>query len=143
MLRYSRCLLVAWMFAVVGSSRLWSETIIESQMNTMKVALRTLKLALQTPSEADKAKYIANVDTLIGAATKARDHEPEMTSKVPEAERAQFVADYRKSIDDLIALFGKLKEQLNAGEWEAAKNQIRLINRAQGEGHEKFRYENP
>ena len=141
MLKYSRCLMVVWMIAGLASSRLWSETAIESQMNTMKVALRTLKLALQTPSEADKAKYIGNVDTLIGAATKARDGEPEMTSKVPEAERAQFVADYRKSIDDLIAMFGKLKEQLNAGDWEAAKNQIRLINRAQGQGHEKFRSE--
>lgn len=112
-------------------------------MNTMKVALRSLRLALQAPSESEKGRYTEYADTLLSAATKAKEFEPKMTSKISEAERVQFLADYRKSIEDLIALFEQLKKQLNSGDWEAARAQIRLINRAQGEGHEKFRYENP
>ena len=139
MLRSPCRFIAVWLLFGLMSPWIWAGTALDSQMNTMKGALRSLKIALQAPSESEKAKYIGYADTLISAATKAKELEPQMTSKIPEAERAQFVADYQKSIEDLIALFAKLKEQLNAGDWEAAKNQIRLINRAQGQGHEKFR----
>lgn len=143
MLRIPCGLMIVWLFLGLASSSLWSGTALESQMNTMKVALRSLKLALQAPSESEKGKYTGYADTLLSAAAKAKEFEPKMTSKISEDERAQFLAEYRKSIEDLIALLEQLKKQLNSGDWEAARAQIRMINRAQGEGHEKFRHENP
>ena len=135
--------MMGWLFLGLASSSLWSETALESQMNTMKVALRSLKLALQTPVESEKEKYLGYADTLLSAAAKAKELEPKMTAKISEAERAQFLASYHKSIEDLIVLLEQLKKQLNSGDWEAARAQIRLINRAQGEGHGKFRDESP
>jgi soluble cytochrome b562 len=110
-------------------------------MDVMKGAFRNIRSALQAPADADKEKYTGFADTLISAAGKAKEFEPEKTAKIPEAERAQFLADYRQSMDALIVLFEQLKSQLAAGDWEAARAQMRLIGEAQADGHEKFRPE--
>jgi soluble cytochrome b562 len=110
-------------------------------MDAMRDAFRNIKAALQAPSDADKQKYGGYVDTLIAAATQAKNFEPEKTSTLPEADRAQFLADYRQSMDALIALFEQLKSQLSAGDWDGARAQMRLIGDAQADGHEKFRPE--
>lgn len=110
-------------------------------MDVMKVAFRNIRAALQAPSDADREKYAGDVDTLIAAAGKAKEFEPEKTAKIPEGERAQFLADYRQSMDALIALFEELKSRLAAGDWDGARAQMRLIGEAQAEGHEKFRPE--
>jgi hypothetical protein len=121
--------------------QLRAETPLGTQMDAMKGAFRNIRAALQAPSDADKEKYAGYVDALIAAAGKAKDFEPEKTAKIPEAERAQFLADYRQSIDALIALFEQLKSQLSAGDWDGARAQMRLISNAQADGHEKFRIE--
>lgn len=121
--------------------QLRAETPLGTQMDVMKGAFRNIRAALQAPSDADKEKYVAYVDTLIAAAAKAKEFEPEKTAKIPEAERVQFLADYRQSMDALIALFEQLKSQLAAGDWDGARAQMRLIGDAQADGHEKFRPE--
>jgi len=121
--------------------QLRSETPLGTQMDLMRDAFRNIKAALQAPSDADKQEYGGYVDTLIAAATQAKNFEPENTSTLAEADRAQFLADYRQSIDALIALFEQLKLQLSAGDWDGARAQMRLIGDAQANGHEKFRPE--
>lgn len=125
----------------VAPFHLRAETPLGEQMDTMKGALRPLKAALQSPTDADKAVYTGYADTLIAAATKAKDFQPEKTATLPEADRAQFLADYQKSIDALIALLTQLKSQLAAGDWDAARAQMRNIYDAQADGHDKFRTE--
>lgn len=110
-------------------------------MNAMKGAFRLLKTAMEAPVDADKDKYVASADALKSAAIKAKEFNPEKLSQVPENERDQFLADYHASIDKLVALIDQLRTQLAAGDWAAARAQIRLISRAQGDGHEKFRSE--
>lgn len=125
----------------VAPFHLRAETPLGEQMDTMKGALRPLKAALQSPTDADKATYTGYADTLIAAATKAKDFQPEKTATLPEADRAQFLADYQKSMDALIALLTQLKSQLAAGDWDAARAQMRSIFDAQADGHDKFRTE--
>lgn len=123
------------------SAPLRAETPLGEQMDAMKAAFRSLKTAMEAPVDADKDKYIASAEELKSAAVKAKEFDPKKLGEIPEGDREQFLADYRQSIDQLIALIDQLKTQLAAGDWDAARAQIRLINRAQGDGHEKFRSE--
>lgn len=126
-----------------ASATLRAETPLEGQMDAMKGAFRSLKAAMEAPADADKGKYAASADELKSAALKAKGFDPKKLAEIPESDRAQFLADYRQSIDNLVGLIDQLKTQLEAGDWDAARAQIRLINRAQGDGHEKFRSEDP
>jgi len=123
------------------STPLRAETPLEEQMDAMKAAFRSIKSALEAPVDADKDKYVASAEELKSAAVKAKEFDPKKLGEIPEGDRAQFLTDYRQSIDQLVALIDQLKTQLAAGDWDAARAQMRLINRAQGEGHEKFRSE--
>jgi soluble cytochrome b562 len=129
--------------ALSVSPLLRAGTPLEEQMNTMKAAFRSLKAAMEAPVDADKGKYVASADELKSAAVKAKEFDPKKLGEIPENDRGQFLADYRQSIDNLVGLIDQLKTQLAAGDWDAARAQIRLINRAQGDGHEKFRSEDP
>lgn len=137
---FNRTILFAFIVCIASTS-LRAENPLAEQMSVMKRAFRGLKAAMEAPAESDKAEYIAFADDLREAAVKSKDCEPDKVSTVPENEREQFLADYRQSLDNLIVLIDKLKTQLDAGDWDAARGQIKLINRAQGEGHEKFRSE--
>lgn len=125
------------------SASLRAETPVQEQMNTMKGAFRSLKAAMEAPVDADKDKYVASADVLKSATLKAKGFDPRKLGEIPEKDRKQFLADYRQSIDNLVGLIDQLKTQLAAGDWDAARAQIRLISRAQGEAHEKFRSEDP
>lgn len=135
------CLFALAVFSV--SALLQAETPLEEQMDTMKGAFRSIKAAMNAPVDADKDKYVASADVLKSAALKAKGFDPKKLAEIPENERDQFLADYRQAIDNLVGLIDQLKTQLAAGDWDAARAQIRLIFRAQGAGHEKFRSEEP
>ncbi|MFM1942609.1 MAG: hypothetical protein RI897_1591 [Verrucomicrobiota bacterium] len=136
-----RSLILVVLVLGVAPLHLRAETPLGKQMDTMKGALRPLKAALRSPTDADKAVYTGYADKLIAAATKAKDFQPEKTATLPEADRAQFLADYQKSLDGLIAMLKQLKSQLAAGDWDAARAQMRKIFDAQADGHDKFRVE--
>lgn len=119
-----------------------AESPLEEQMDAMKGAFRSIKTAMEAPVGADKDKYAAFADELRAAAVKAKEFNPKKLGEIPEGEREQFLADYRQSIDQLVSLIDQLKTQLAAGDWDAVRAQMRLISRAQGDGHEKFRSEN-
>lgn len=108
-------------------------------MEKMKRAFRSLRSALEEPVEADKSKYVALAEDLRAASVASKEYEPEKTREIPQEKRAEFLAGYRQSMDDLIALIDQLKSQLSAGEWEAAREQIKLINQSQRDGHKEFR----
>ena len=110
-------------------------------MDKMKYAFRGLRTAMEAPVDADKDKYVALADKLRAASVASKEHEPEKTREIPDDKRAEFLAGYRQSMDDLIALIDQLKTQLAAGDWDAARKQIQLINQSQRDGHKEFRSE--
>ena len=138
--RFCRTCLFALVVLCVSAS-VRAESPLGEQMDVMKNAFRSLKTAMEAPVDADKDKYVASADELRSAALKAKEFDPKKLGEIPEGDREQFLADYRQSIDQLVALIDQLKTQLAAGDWDAARAQMRLINRAQADGHEKFRSE--
>lgn len=112
-------------------------------MDTMKAAFRSIKTAMEAPVDGDKDKYVVFADELRAAAIKAKEFDPKKLGEIPAGDREQFLTDYRQSIDQLVVLIDQLKTQLAAGDWDGVRAQMRLINRAQGAGHERFRSEEP
>lgn len=138
------CFRITFLFALLTSAvsvPLRADSPLGEQMDVMKNAFRGLKTAMEEPVDADKGKYAAFADKLRAAAVKSKEFDPEKLAEVPESERGQFLADYQQSMDKLIVLIDQLKTQLAAGDWDAARAQMRLIKAAQSEGHEKFRSE--
>ena len=123
------------------AATLRADSPLESQMDKMKYAFRGLRTALEAPVDSDRDKYVALVDKLREASVKSKDLEPEKTETIPDDKRAEFLEGYRQSMDDLIALIDQLKGQLAAGDWDAARGQIDLINQSQRDGHKEFRTE--
>jgi len=137
--RLIRLPLLAVLLACTAPAGLRADSPLEEKMDEMKVAFRGLRSALQEPIDSDRDKYVALAEDLRKASAAAKEYEPEKTSDIPQDKRAAFLEGYRQSIDDLVGLIDELKKQLAAGDWEAAREQVNLINQAQRDGHKEFR----
>ena len=59
-------------------------------------------------------KIIENI--IEGLATACRDLTPSQAAKLPEADRKKFIADYQKSMTQLIETMGEMKKAVEAGD---------------------------
>ena len=110
-------------------------------MNQMRKSFRELKIAMSSPVEADKQKYLVWVADLKSAAEASKSLEPEKTSKVPPDQKTAFLEGYRNKMDELSDEIDSLGKAIEAGKWEEAKALVAQINQAQREGHQKYRSE--
>lgn len=136
-----RLILAIALAVFAGSAVAHADSPLEAKMEKMKRAFRGLRTALEAPVDADKDKYVSLAEDLRAASVASKEYEPEKTDEIPADKRAEFLAGYRQSMDDLIALIDQLKTQLAAGDWEAARAQVKLINQSQRDGHKEFRGE--
>lgn len=136
-----RLTVAATLLFVAGLSCVYADSPLESKMDKMRRAFRELRTAMEAPVDADKDKYVAMADQLRAASVAAKEYEPGKTSEIPQDKRAAFLAGYRQSMDDLIALIDQLKTKLAAADWDGARDQIKLVNQAQRDGHKEFRSE--
>lgn len=117
------------------------ETPLGEQMDKMKRDFKGLRKALEAPVDADKAKYVKLAANFRAAAEASKKFDPAKTETLPKAQQAAFVAEYHQAMDKLIKLSGELEKQLAAGQWDNAGKQLKLIGKAQREGHKQFRVE--
>ena len=110
-------------------------------MNQMRKSFRELKIAMSSPVEADKQKYLAWVADLKSAAEASKTMEPEKTSKIPADQKTAFLEGYRNKMDELADEIDSLGKAIEAGKWEEAKALVAQINQVQREGHQKYRSE--
>ena len=110
-------------------------------MNQMRKSFRELKIAMSSPVEADKQKYLVWVADLKSAAEASKSLEPEKTSKVPADQKTGFLEGYKNKIDELADEIDSLGKAIEAGKWEEAKALVAQINQVQREGHQKYRSE--
>lgn len=129
------------LFTCAAPHALRADTPLEEEMDKMKYAFRGLRAALEAPADAEKDEYVALADNLRAAAIASKNLEPRKTRSIPEDKRAEFLAGYRQSMDDLTGLADALKTKLAAADWNGAREQITLINQAQRDGHKEFRSE--
>jgi soluble cytochrome b562 len=116
------------------------KTPLAEQMDGIAKDFRSLHKALGDPSQQNTA--VSLVKDMEAHAAKARDLQPAKTKTIPPANKDQFIADYQKQIDGLIADMQKLEQAVSSGDTAGANA---LIDKIQGDkraGHKKFNAEN-
>ena len=139
MIRSFRIPLIAIALTLAAPLCLRADTPLGEKMDVMGKAMKALGTALKSPVDASKDKYIRLADDFHAAAVAARKLEPEKTTHIPEADRAKFLAEYHKGMDHLISETDKLKAELAAGKWDAARKQLQLMGDTRKAGHKEFR----
>lgn len=115
------------------------ETELTKHMDKMNGAFR--KLRRQVADAAKNADSLEQVVILREHAAAAAKLAPAKAEKIPEADRAKFVADYRSRMSETVATIDKLAAALKAGQNEEAAKIIAEIGNQQRSGHKEYRVE--
>ncbi len=112
------------------------ETELAREMKGMSKDFKTLKKQISDPSQ--KASSLALIADMEKHAKAARELTPANTAKVPEADKAKWMADYKKQIDDLIATYDKLEAAVSADKTADAADIMTKALSQKRDGHEEF-----
>jgi len=116
------------------------KTPLAEQMSGISKDFRSLRKVVSDPAQKDAALQL--VKDMQDRATKAKGLDPSKAKNVPATDRDQFLADYRKQIDGLIADFQKLEEAVNDGKTSDASAMLDKLQGDKREGHKKFNADN-
>ena len=109
---------------------------LEKEMKNIGKNAKVLKHIIGDPSK--KTESLAAIGQMIKSAETAKTLTPEKAAKIPEAQRPQFIADFRKQIDGLIAQFKKIASDVTDGKTDIAKADFDKIFELKRAGHQKF-----
>jgi soluble cytochrome b562 len=112
------------------------KTPLSQEMGGISKDFRALHKALGDPSQ--QAAAVALVKDMEAHAQKAKTYNPAKTKDVPAADKDQFVADYQKAIDGLIADLQKLEQAVSSGDTAGANALMDKIQGDKRDGHKKF-----
>ncbi len=112
------------------------DTDIEKAMGQMSGAVRKLKK--QVSDSAQNAASLELVATIRAGALEAKKHVPLRAADVPESDRAAFVADFQKRMDEFLDAVGKLERALQDGKNDEAGPLLKELGRLQKAGHKDF-----
>jgi soluble cytochrome b562 len=115
------------------------KTPLAEQMSGIAKDFRSLRKMINDPAQ--KAAAVQLVKDMEDRATKAKGLDPLKSKDIPPADRDQFLADFRKQIDGLIADFQKLEESVNDGKTADASSLLDKLQADKREGHKKFNAE--
>jgi soluble cytochrome b562 len=132
-----RLLLPLVIIAVAGSLHAQADSALENQMKILARGNR--QLSLQVADPAQQQSTITLIESLKKAAFDSKALEPRKTTEIPEAKRAQFLADFRTELDELKDSFDQIEEAVKAGQYDKAKSLLATVNSIKKEGHGKFK----
>ena len=115
------------------------KTPLAQQMSGIAKDFRALRKMINDPSQKDAAVKL--VKDMEDRATKSKDLEPAKTKTIPPADKDQFLLDYRKQLDGLIADMQKLETAVSAGNSADASALMDTIQGDKRDGHKKFNAE--
>jgi len=135
------CLLIATFLCNSTPGRADDEpkTPLAEQMSGIAKDFRSLRKVVSDPAKKEAALQL--VKDMEDRAAKAKGFDPSKTKEIPPADRDQFIADYRKQIDGLIADFQKLEAAVDDGKTADASALLDKIQSDKREGHKKFNAE--
>lgn len=112
-------------------------TPLEEVMEEMSTAFRQLRRSVGDPDQNESS--LALLATLKKGSEASLKFEPALAADQPEADRAAYIAEYRKGIQALIGLIDQTVAAINAGDNAGAEGHVRAMAEAQRTGHRKFR----
>ncbi len=113
------------------------KTEIGKSMQKMNAALRNLRS--QAADAALNRQSVEAVATIRKEALAARALVPVKAADVPAAERAKFMADYNKGIDQLVALLDRIEAAFKASDNATAATLVGEIGGIQKASHKSFK----
>jgi soluble cytochrome b562 len=121
---------------LVVNSHAELNTPLSKEMKTMGRNYKQLKGQIADASKKDST--LAMLGEMVKAAEKARTLDPKKTEEIPADKRGQFLADYQKAIDELIAGIHKVEAAIAAGNTKEAATLFASLNNMKRHGHERF-----
>lgn len=115
---------------------LLADTPLEKQMEKLNKSLRQLKPVIGDPAKKEAA--LGHLADAIAASKASIDMEPQKAKEIPEAERAKFIADYKKAMDGLVEKLGKIESAIREGQIGEARKQFEELGKLKRSGHDKF-----
>jgi hypothetical protein len=109
---------------------------LEGAMKQMERSYKALARQLDDPSK-DELSLRAISMLQAGVAT-GKGMVPHIVEEKPEAERPAFLAEYRKTMLDVLKAAIDLEEKLVAGDREGAKAALETLHKMEEDGHRKF-----
>ena len=115
------------------------KTPLAQEMGGIAKDFRALRKIVADPAQ--KATALGLAKDMEAHATKAKGFEPSKTKDIPPADKEQFIADFKKQMDGLIADFQKLESDIDSGNTADATAMLDKLQSDKREGHKKFNAE--
>ena len=129
-------LLVASAPAVTRLAMAADETELTKLMEEMDDDLKKLRKSIKAPAE--NAASLELITKLQHATVASKALVPAKAAEQPEAERAKFVAGYRKDMAVLLAHFAQMEIALVDGDNAKAEELFKGLKKIEDDGHEKY-----
>jgi len=113
-----------------------SETPLAQQMERIDDAMHKLKRGVRDATQKDAC--LTEVVNAQQACLAAKLLTPKMTATLPEAERADFVRDFRKGVAALLVEFTNLEMALLDGDADKSVAIYKKLEAMEDEGHNRF-----
>ena len=110
---------------------------LEGEMTIL--ARGTRQLSLQVTDPAKQQENITLLESLKKAASDSKALSPRKAASVPQADRAQFLSDYRIQMEKLATAFSQVEDTLKASQYDQAKSLLSTVNTIKKESHSKFK----
>ena len=112
------------------------DTPLAKQMEEMQDHLKKLRKSIKTPAE--NAASLESLDKLQLATVASKNLVPAKAATLPEAERAKFVAGYRKEMVGLLEHLCKIEVALVDNDTAKAAELFKGLKKIEDDGHEKY-----
>ena len=112
------------------------DTELMKQMEAMQDHLKKLRKSIKDPKE--NAASLETLAMFQEATVRSKGQVPARAAQVPEAERAKFVAAYRKEMVALLEHLCKIEVALLDNDNAKAEELFKALKKIEDDGHEKF-----
>jgi soluble cytochrome b562 len=112
------------------------DTELAKQMEVIDGGMKKLRRSLRK-AESNK-ESLETIEKVHAAAVKSKDMVPARAAKVPEAERAKFVAAYKKDMETLIKTVEEMQAAVKDGKNDKALELHKSLKTQEDKGHEKY-----
>lgn len=112
------------------------DTELAKQMEVIDESMKKLRRSLRKPES--NAESLQLIEKMEAAANKSKDLIPAMAAKIPEAERAKWVENYKKDMETFIKTVGEMKAAVKDNKNDKAQELYKTLKTQEDKGHEKY-----
>jgi soluble cytochrome b562 len=112
------------------------DTELAKQMEVIEEGMKKLRRTLRKAE--DNPTSLEWIDKIDKAAVKSRDLIPAMAARIPEAERAKWVENYKKDMDTFIKSVAEMKAAVKDGKNDKAQEVYKTLKEHEDKGHQKY-----